>query len=312
MKPAYLILGPELFLQDQAIITITRDVQKSVGEGLNIERHDAAEFAISDCLQALQHLSMWGTHSLVIVKAVKQWDWSAAAPLIDYLKSPNLSATLVLQGESVDGRNKNVAQLKTLTQLIECKPLYANQLPEWVRGQAKFLDKAMSQEAVNWCLELVGHDLATLQHALEGLALFVGTKSLIDLQDVDGFLAATSQRDVFELTKALGEGRKPQALEILQRLLQYGEAPVFIASMIARHWRILLALRAATTPVETEAAKRQYKLHPFFAPDYIAQAKRWEPRRLMQGLSLLARTDRQLKSSPMSKPLLTELALLRL
>lgn len=308
----YLILGDDIFLQTEAIDRISAAVQKAHGDSLNTERHDAASFGLPACLEAVQNISMWGGHTLVVVRNIDAWDLGKAERLLEFVKSPNPASTLVLQADKVDGRTKVVQQLKVACKLIECKPLYANQIPDWLRTQAKAIEKQLSLEAANWCMELAGTDLATLYRALQGLSLFVGTKPTIDLADVEGFLSNTSQHDIFELCKALGSGRTGDAVMLLDNLLSNGEPPVRMTFMIARHWRILLGLRAAATKSESDEVVRQFKLPPFFVGEYQAQARRWDPKRLMRGLSLLARTDRRLKSSRLDDHLIAELAMLNL
>lgn len=312
MSSVFLILGDDIFLQTEAIDRISASVKKTHGDNLHIERHDAEAFSISSCIEAVQNISMWGSHTLVIVRNIDEWDLGKAGLLLEFAKAPNPASTLILQADKVDGRTKVVQQLKTTCKLTECKPLYANQIPDWLRTQAKTLEKQLSLEAANWCMELAGTDLATLHRALQGLSLYVGTKPTIDLADVEGFLSNTSQHDIFELCKALGSGRTTDAVKLLDNLLSNGEPPVRMMFMIARHWRILLGLRAAATKSESDDVVRQFKLPPFFVGEYQTQAKRWDPKRLMRGLKLLAHTDRRLKSSRLDDHLIAELAMLSL
>lgn len=312
MSAVQLIIGEDIFQSDRTLAIVVAAQKKQHGEGLHIERHDAESFTMAACLEAVQNISMWGSHTLVIVRNIDDWEWGKAESFLGYLKSPNPASTLVLQSDKLDGRLKAVQALKAASKVIECKPLYANQIPDWLRREAKELGKQLSLEAANWSLELVGTDLATLHRALEGLSLFVGTKPTIDLADVEGFLSNTSQHDVFELCKAMGTGNTARALALMDNLIANGEPAVRVMYMIARHWRILLGLRAATGKMEADEVVKRFKLPPFFVGEYQDQARRWEPRRLMRGLSVLARTDRQLKSSRMADHLLTDLALLRL
>lgn len=308
----YLILGDDIFLQTEAIDKLVAGVKKTHGEGLHSERNDAETFGLPACIEAVQNVSMWGSHTLVVVRNIDEWDLAKAEQLLDYAKSPNPASTLILQADKVDGRIKVVQQLKAACKMIECKAPYARQIPEWLRTQARGLDKQLSQEAANWCMELAGTDLATLYRALQGLSLYVGTKPTIDLADVEGFLSNTSQHDIFELCKALGSGRTPDAVNLLNNLFSNGEPPVRMMFMIARHWRILLGLRSAATTIESDEVLRQFRLPPFFLKEYQEQARRWEPKRLMRGLSILAKTDRRLKSARLNHKIIAELAMLSL
>ena len=56
----------------------------------------------------------------------------------------------------------------------------------------------------------------------------------------------------------------------------------------------------------------KFKLPPFFVSEYQTQAKRWDPKRLMRGLKILALTDRRLKSSKLDDHIISELAMVQL
>lgn len=308
----YLVLGDDIFLQTEAIDKLVASVKKTHGDGLHIERNDAESYSLSACIEAVQNVSMWGSHTLVVVRNIDEWELARAEKLVSYAQSPNPASTLILQADKVDGRIKVVQQLKTACKVMECKPLYANQIPDWLRTQARALGKQLSLEAANWCIELAGTDLATLYRALQGLSLYVGTKPTVDLADVEGFLSNTSQHDIFELCKALGSGRTSDAVKLLNNLLANGEPPVRMMFMIARHWRIMLGLRAASSKTESDEVVRQFRLPPFFLSEYQEQARRWEPERLMRGLCILAKTDRRLKSARLDDKLIAELAMLSL
>ena len=75
------------------------------------------------------------------------------------------------------------------------------------------------------------------------------------------------------LTDALAEGDPPQALDMLQRLLERREEPVKIFFMLVRHYRLLLmarSLRDENIPAAEHAAAMQ--VHPFAARTLYRQA----------------------------------------
>jgi DNA polymerase-3 subunit delta len=312
MSAAHLILGEDPYLRDQALEKLRATLATQHGDGLHRECHEASEFDMTATVEALQHISMWGNHTLVVVKAIDEWEFTKSDALMAYLKSPNPAATLVVEAAKLDGRLKAVQTLKTLCTVVTCKPLYDNQVPDWVRVTAKAIGKEISREAVMWCIELVGTDLGTLKQALDGLALYTGSNPIIGLKDVEAFLSNTSQHDIFELCKALGQVRTPDAIRLLDNLLENGEPPVRLIYMIARHWRILTALRAAQGKAEQDAVIQQFRIPPFFAAEYMEQAKQREPRRFLRGLARLAQTDRRLKSSRLDDHLIAELSILQL
>ena len=153
--------------------------------------------------------------------------------------------------------------------------------------------------------ELAGAELGRLSQALDQLALYTGGGRPITVEDVEELVAETRQRNVFELTKAIGAGDVPRALGLLANMLRNREPALRIQYMLARQmrqiWRAKELLAAGAARGEIAGA---VGISPYFLDDVLVPAKRMSRATLARAFERLYRSDLALKSSRVDEELL--------
>jgi DNA polymerase-3 subunit delta len=141
---------------------------------------------------------------------------------------------------------------------------------------------------------------------LERITLFVGRNKIVELADVEEAVAETTQRSVFEFTDALGNKDKKRAMLILKNLVDNAAQPIMILAMVARHFRLLIKAKE----VEKWGAGREIAsylgVNSFFVKNYVNQAANFSLEELKSKFKLLAKCDRQIKSSRIPKERILE------
>jgi DNA polymerase-3 subunit delta len=66
--------------------------------------------------------------------------------------------------------------------------------------------KKISSDAAELLVELTGGDLGLLEQELAKLAVYVGSRDTITVQDVDGLVARNRVQTVWEILEAAGAG----------------------------------------------------------------------------------------------------------
>jgi DNA polymerase III subunit delta len=118
-----------------------------------------------------------------------------------------------------------------------------SELPDWVRKRAAGKGLNLSAKATAGIAEAVGPDLWTLNNELEKMSVFAASSESTSESEVLGLLASRREASVFFLCDAIVEGRTGQALGGLRRLVEEGQAPQYILTMIGRHYRLLTLAR---------------------------------------------------------------------
>lgn len=296
IRPGYLIVGPERHLA----LTAKQHILKSVfkGEEPSPDLFWASKTKIGAILDSFKTHSLFAKWRAVVVEEEGEWkkkEWEAIQKI--FLK-PAPNATMIILAESVTAAV--LGKFPSAVGVVECKKLYPRQVAGWIGMEVRGLGLNISQEAASVLVDCVGTDLGELHHTLEMLSLYVGNRRLVQLEDVEAVAAKTAQKSIFEMTNAVGSKNRVEAAKFLSAILDQGEEPLKILSLIARHFRLLAQaqeiLAESRGGFPPDFAKR-LGVHPFFAKDYAAQTKHWKPNEWGECFEALFTCDTQLKSS---------------
>ncbi len=125
--------------------------------------------------------------------------------------------------------------------------------------------------------------------------------------DVEELVSEVKTRTIFELTDAIGTRNSLEALGILRRMLQAGEAHLKILNMIARQFRLIWkAQDLVSKGVEKEELARRLKLHHFHLESILQQTTAFSEDDLREGFHQLLQADLAMKTTTVPKELLLE------
>jgi DNA polymerase-3 subunit delta len=299
IAPIYCLSG-ERFLVDAAHAAIRAAVLAAAGPaaGFNHDAFELKETGLSPCLATARTMPMMAKRRLVVGKGVDLVKAADLEPLVDYVADPNPATCLVLVGDKVDVRFKAFAALRKAGFLHVFAALRDNALAGWLRGEARARKIDLSGDAAVALADLAGPEMGPLSMALDQLGLYTGGTRAVTVDDVETLVAETRQRNVFELTKAIGAGDVPRALGLLANMLRNREAPLKIQFMLARQmrqiWRAKELLAAGAPRNEIAGA---VGMSPYFLDDVLVPAKRMSRAALARAFERLYQSDQALKSS---------------
>lgn len=308
----YVITGSERYLSHGALRRIQETLREKGGE-FGEKSFSGKETKAEDLINSLRTVPLLGGRPTIIIKDAEGLSKNVLEVLTDYLEKPVESSTLVLVAEKLDGRTRFMSLAAKIGAVIECKPLYMDKVPFWINMETRRLGKQISQEAARFLADMIGNDLGQLANAIERICLYVGERKIVEIKDVEDAVAETHQRDVFELTDAVGSKKLVKAMSLLHNILENGESPILVLNMLARHFRILSkAKEIAGRVTDNSEVARYLGVHPYFAKNYLSQSRNFSGKELRAGFRTLCRCDRELKSSRVAKERIIEKALFSL
>jgi DNA polymerase III subunit delta len=294
--PVYFFYGEEEFLMQEAVDALlasavepqTRAFNCDILNGEDVEGKDIAAIALS--------FPMMSDRRIVVVK-----DFDRAGeidPIERYIEQPVSTTILVLTVASPDMRKKPYPSLKKNTACYEFRRFYDNEIPPWIQERARKLHRSIAPDAAEMLNAYVGNSLRELANQIEKLLIAIGSRTKIEIKDVEAVVGISKEYSVFELAKAVGEKNAPRAYAITERMIECGEPPVFIVVMLVRHFGILWKLSelARTIRSESELA-RAVRVSPYFLKEYLAQLRRYPLRAIEDAFLALVKADEKLKSS---------------
>lgn len=301
VRPLYYFYGEEPYLIQQAVQRLLWRVLSDGQQDFNFHSFYAGDVEIERVRDEVETLPMMASHRVVVLRDCQNLSDNEWKYLEGLFSHPVESTIFILVATRVEKKAKAAKILADKSVCIEFKKPYENQIPSWIKYIAGTLSIDISNEAIFLIHRLVGSHLIEIESELKKLSEYVGSQRRIELADVATVVTRSREENVFDLTKAIGESDRILAIEHLVHLLDQGQSETGIVALVARHIRILLLIKRGLDEGLNGARLAHYaQVPPYFLDNYIEQARRWTVRKLENTLSVLAETDRALKSSPLS------------
>ncbi len=296
--PLLFLFGEESFSLERTAEKIRDLAVPSDCRDFNYNVYHGKEGRAEEILDAVQTLPVFADRRLVHVKEAQHLPAAELEGLLSYLKKPVPESILLLTADKIDGRKKFFQEFKKHGSLIEFKKPYDNQIPAFVKERAREAGRLFTEEALALFCKRAGSNLQELHGELTKLFAYVGTRDLVDVDDVTAIVSDSRVDSVFDLTNALGKRDAAEALRLLQRILAEGVAPLLILSMMVRHFRQLWKTRELLDQgVASREIPRRIGINPYFLDGLVGQARRFQHEQFRAGFELFLGVDLALKSS---------------
>ncbi len=292
------LYGEESFLLEKALRALVEVAIPEEVRDFNFNTFSARECQPNAVLDIALTFPVFAPHRLVLVKDAHQFNASDLDHFVSYLKNPVPETYLVFCGDKIDARRKFFQQFKKAGKLVEFKKLYDNQVPGFVRDQARGEEIRFTEDALALFCRRVGSNLQEVSGELTKLFAYLGERSLVDVADVQAVVSDTRVDSVFELTDALGKRQTQAALRLIERIQQEGSAPLLILTMIVRHFRQLWKIRELIDgKVAEKEIPRKVGINPYFFSGLLGQSKTFSRSQYQRLFEAFLQADLALKSS---------------
>ena len=282
----YLIAG-ESYLAEEALDRIREDEQTDPLGELQFD----AESESAHVVEALSTPSLLGGRRLVVLRDADGLTKDQAEPIAAYLEAPTSDAVLVL---IASGRTKLDAVAKKKGSLVTLDAPKGRRLAGWIRQRAKEHDVTVDDRGAWALIDAVGTDLRDLDGALEQLGTGLGSGAKVGAAQVRSAFPRLADERIFAFTDAVGERKLPAAMTALRRLLEQGDEPLMIFGSLSAHIRRLLRARRYAE-AGTRAVGDALGLPEWRAERMVRQARAYREEELVGAVSILARTDVEMK-----------------
>lgn len=285
----YLFLDCDEYLAAQRI----RELKAAVGDAdladLNIVEWEAGDANASEILAQASMMPFLALRRLILVrgylaslekrigasKSTESAAFGEAAHLLNGLADVNESCDLLLVENGLDKRRvlwkgfrvkhqDGEREVPGLQALIAAKTIVQEELatpdvkeiPGWIQRQARARKIAIESRAVQLLATYVGTNLRQLDNELEKLSLYVGQRP-ITVDDVNLMVSDASEAMIWNLTDALSQRNSAKAVQSLQALRRGDAHPIYLVTMIARQYRVILKVKEA---MRTGAGANEFDL----------------------------------------------------
>ncbi len=295
--PIIVCVGSEPWLRDEAVRALAAQCGTSGAAALDAVVYDARDTAPAVILDAARTPPMASPRRLVIVRGPLEPDGDGSGWLTRYAQSPTLSTCLVVEFEEAPPSALRAAA-RGVVQEVSCHPPRGGELVAWVRQRMAASRKTWTPDAAQALVTRTGSDLARLAQLVEQLAVFVGPRPQVTVEDVTALVGWSVEERVFAVVDAAVRRDRATALRVTRRLVEEeGVAPEELLGALGKHVRRLWqavrrveqgmpppqAVQAAGVPWRAQAA-------------WIPLVSRLTSSAVTRTLERLVETDMQLKT----------------
>lgn len=309
----YLIMGDD----EQQISAVTDAIAGTIEDQLRAFNYERIYTTDKDAtpdgvVAAARLLPMMGDRRVVVLLRAEKWlkpkkvaaadmegepaddggetvDRGALASLVDYVKQPVPSTSLVIVAPDV---NRSLAAVKALVKhaaIVECYGLrdadprgggadVVRQAIAWVREAASAAGRQIEPAAAHMLAERSGGDIGKLRSDLDHLLLFAKGRRAVTREDVEAVVSDQTALDPWAIVNAIERGDAAEALRQLGLALDEGGVPVMILGQLA--WWVREKMPARRPHAVAEA------IEAVFRTDLDLKSSGGDPRVLLERLVL--------------------------
>jgi DNA polymerase III delta subunit len=230
-------------------------------------------------VEAGEALPLFAGPRLVVVRGLAE----APARVVDRLGAalegagraegrwPAAGTTVALVAAGADRRAPALRLLDEAAR-VEVRPPPARALGGWLRDRARAAGVTLTPEAARLLVEQAGDGAGRLLGELDKAALLVGPGGRVDEAAVRALAGAGASPRYWELTAALEEGRRADALRLLEALLAEGDDPLVALAWLSGHVATLARVAAGLAAgLDTRGLGQALKTRrPDFAVERLA------------------------------------------
>jgi DNA polymerase-3 subunit delta len=251
------VFGDEPFLTRQVAASLRAEVLGEEDAEFSLSTFEGAKAELRDVLEDLATIAMFGGgRRLVVVEEADPFITRYRAELEDLAAAPAGNGILVLMPKSFPANTRFYKAVAASGLVISATAPPAGKLARWIATWAKQAHHVkITSSAAEMLVELVGPELGLLDQELAKMALSVGDESQITPELVQRMVGSWRAKTTWEMLDAALDGKVPDALSQLDRLLMAGETPIAILGQISASLRRMAA--ATRLILKTEAAGKR-------------------------------------------------------
>jgi DNA polymerase-3 subunit delta len=290
-----LVSGPAELLADRAVEGLCARMRAAAPEAelseIEAARLDAAK------LTEVTNPSLFADRRAAVVTDLASLPTELYPSVAALAVSPVADLALILvHGGGPKGKGL-LDKLKAAdVEVIDCPPVKAWELPQFVSAEAKQLGTTIEPGAAQALVDAVGNDLRALASAVRQLAAD-SEGGMLTGDQVRRYFAGRSEVTSFAVADATLTGRTGLAMEQLRWALATGVAPVLVTSALAAGVRGLGKLVTAGGGLREADLAREVGVPPWKLKSMRAQARGWDAAGLAHALKAVAAADADIKGA---------------
>ena len=305
--PVYFLYGEESYLIGKIRKRIESVCLNPGTRDFNYDLFTGGDTSPNRIIDAAKTLPVMASWRVIVVKDAHVWNENEVKTFASYWEEPSTGTCLILLGEKLGPWKRWVNVLEEKGRVVAFPHPRGRALTRYIVRGAREKGKEISVQAAEMVTEQVGNHLGEICQELEKIVSYVGDAKQIRVDDVEAVISPLRRRTVFDLTRAMGRKNCPEALGLLNQMIEGGENHLKILTMMVREFRLIWMakdMKAQGMP-NTDIGKAlgvpEFVLRPL-----LSQVENFTPSELAAGYQRFSEADRALKSQSIPKGVVLE------
>lgn len=304
----YLLSGENQFQIWQKLNQIKADFLQKTGTDINIFIFEKeADFEKIKMAGMTENILSSG--KLMIIKNFLKSHHLQLIKIFDWLKKipPDSEIVFLETGKTSPQSRSLIKNFQKIGQVFQFENLTYSQAFNWTVKRAQNLGGQIDYQAAKTLVFFVGPDLQLIDNELRKLINFKSFAKILQT-DVELLTKPQVSPKIFTLIDYIAAKNWSKSYHLLDQMLQFGENPLYLLSMIVYQFRNLILIKdlLAQNYSQTQITK-QTKLHPFVVDKTISQVKNFDFLKLKKIYWKLLEADAALKMKTKNPELILNL-----
>jgi DNA polymerase-3 subunit delta len=320
IKKIYFLYGPEEYLKKEFISEIIQRVLPEKNRVFNLDIFHGDEFDKNAFDDRMSSFPLFAERRMVVLKRFEALNAASKDLVLDRIQK--IPDSVVFISESNENkpatvRSKKMKQMADTQGIsFQCKHLTEAETLTRVEGRFKKEGLSIEREALELLVDSIGTGLSDLSNEVEKIALHAGEDKLITVDNIKDVVGRYRIESLFDILGYLTCGEDVHvAIRKINRLIDGGEAPVYILAMLLKRTIQLLQVKLLmeeSSPRErsSKALAGKMRRSPYHVDNLKRQADVFHRKDLDILLENLRWADITLKTSTIDPKHLFEEALL--
>lgn len=293
LHPVYFLMGEEPYYIDRISDYIEENVLDESEKGFNQVVMYGRDVSIEEIVASAKRFPMMAERQVLIVKEAQDLS-RTIEKLTSYVENPQPSTVLVLnyKYKKLDRRKKLYKAVAKNGLIYESKPLYENQVADWIRRVLGGKKYQVEPKAAQMLVEFLGTNLSKISNELGKLTTILPKGTIITPEHVEENIGISKDFNNFELRKAIGDKNILKANRIINYFAQNpkNNPLVMTISLLNSFFTQLLIYHGLQNKSRENVAKA-LGIRPYFVPDYVSAARNYPMRKVAQIIAMLRDAD---------------------
>ncbi len=296
-KNLYLILGEDEYARREKVDEIVSSILSGEEQKYALARHSATELN-DDIIGKMRILPFFASKQVVVINNIVKFKKRELELLLSYLKEPNQSTYIILEGNKFDGRDSLRDSLRKKCSVHILKKDFDTNLANVIHSHLKKENRKITPDAVQLLLERVGKSHSFLIAMLNKVIMSTENGSTITEENINNIVEEFLQYDVYSLTNAMSDKNLQKSLEILAFLIEHGSKEIELIGIIGWQMRRIFEAQALLNQGSSLGDIREkLRIYPKYVDQFMRQVKNFKKREVGNIIEELYNIDKKIKTS---------------